>query len=174
MWKFDHAAPAGSRVTPIGAPDAGSLGSADYSTHVFDPKRNRSIMFGGNMNGAYYSYVAKPNSTVRQTAAFSGNTSMLGGPSPGVIYDPVRDVYVLWRGGRSLTVINPDTFVCTVYTPTAGATPTIPRQASQSNAGVWHRFAYLPAYDVYATVSHAADVGAFVYMPKSTALVYDP
>jgi hypothetical protein len=116
---------------------------------------------------SYYDFSANPLVTRRVNAPLKGDLPP-GGAAPGARYDPIGDRYVIWIGGKTLTFINPDSWVGTAFTPMGGDTPTIPVLGSNPGGGTWNRFFYSPSYDVFGVISHAHDEGAFIFAPART------
>jgi hypothetical protein len=85
----------------------------------------------------------------------------------GLEYDIVRDRFVAYSDEeadrRVLYSINPDTWVATAITPSAGATPTIPPNLA-GYRGIYGRFAYCAEYDVFIAFNSVSG-SVFLYKP---------
>ena len=66
--------------------------------------------------------------------------------NPGVAYDPVQDRTVVWGGGSTVYLFNPDTKSCTARTFSEGPGP-------QIATGTYGRWRYFPKLGVFAVVN---------------------
>jgi len=172
MYAYDPAAAKGSRLSVIVSNMSGTIGwCANCSINAFliwDPVRNRAVLLGGPKTLILFPYgVGTPIVAARSVSGDTGWTSP--GAIVGALYDPVRDKYIAWSGTKTLYTINPDTLVSTVYTPSGGATPSYPGGINDGSPNVYNRFAYLPGDDLYVTINHSYDQGAFVFAPREVA-----
>jgi len=159
----------GSRMTVVSASLFDVIPSycptcINYAQLVYDSKRNHAVMFGGQLGCVMFD-MTNPSSGTISACTVTGANGWVGQNGPGVLYDPVADKFVAWLGGKTLYYIDPVTFASVATTPSGGATPTTPNLAESGVGGVWNRFAYLPSYGIYATISHGGDAGAFVFAP---------
>jgi len=149
-----------------------SNSTINYAQLAYDSRRKHAVMFGGQLGCVLFD-MANPRAGKISACTMRGDTGWIGQNGPGVLYDPVADLFVAWLGGKTLYKIDPGTFVSTAFTPGSGVTPTMPTLSS-STGGVWNRFAYIPAYDVYATIGHAGDAGAYIFAPVRTTVSAAP
>jgi hypothetical protein len=185
IWAYDPAQPAGSRVTRLtGFTSNLAMPYWTYPACVYDPKRDQLRVYGafperGNQFGALSFSRGGGTATA---PAFTGFSQPLGWiPSAGLLYDPVADKDVIWYGGtsgftldanpgitgdsRTLFVIDPDTH-SSQSLAVGPVSPDIPTGARGGRGlFVWGRFAYLPAYDVYAVLTDVFTPGAFIFAP---------
>ncbi len=144
--------------------------SDNDSGHLFyDTKRHRALKLGlqfSNTQGRYYDFdgtgrvIGGANHTFNVTGGTAGYPAHLG---PTIFRDPVIDQYVYFRGGQTLTFIDPVTFIGTDQT-FGGATPTTPGWVG--SMGGYHRWFYNPSNDTYNAVAPTVTgPGLFVFAP---------
>lgn len=82
-----------------------------------------------------------------ETHKTSGDTAIVAGYAPGLAYDPHLKKIVAWMGWGGVFVLDPHTLVWTRMTPLTRPYPTHP-----TSWGVWGRFQYAPALNLYVAV----------------------
>jgi hypothetical protein len=141
-----------------------TVGEREY-TMVFDPVRDRVVIYGRNAGGTGFSVVTY---TISPSGAWpSGRPTLTGTPipqvlGPSVLYHPGLDRYVVWTGSVGKTqqfyLIHPDTWDVSVLDPgTAGVVPT-PGEVN----GIFKRGSYHPGLDAYV-VFNDIDTNVFLY-----------
>jgi hypothetical protein len=171
LWAYYPTRPFGQRVVSLQS-RASEINNANALNHMlFDSKRNRAVVIGRDAveprkgGVVIYDFSKNPLAVSRQVVtSLTGDTAFVGVPGPGGRYDPLADLYVVWNGGKSLWVIKPSTWACTLFTPTGGDTPSIPVVGESPGGGTWHRFFYSPTYDVFGVVNHANEP-AYIFAP---------
>ena len=169
LWAYYPAASQGSRVVRIVAGDGCNSDGCSQHTMLWDPKRKRAVLFGGG-NPRYYNFAGGPVGPFTYTITGAGLATPLG---PGMLYDPVADLYVHFPGGKSLTYINPDTWVGTSQTPSGGATPTTANMGgcgglplpNCQGSGMYYRFFYWSQQDAYVALPTGTTTGVYVFAP---------
>ncbi|HEX7077289.1 MAG TPA: hypothetical protein VF363_02575 [Candidatus Eisenbacteria bacterium] len=142
--------PAGDSWTWRGDNAVGSSKSG-----VFDWKRRKFLALG---SGTVYMFdLSQSGTSTRQTLSTTGDTGILSGRYPGLVYDPVSDRIVAWNGGADVYTLNLDTLVWTRHGTTGSVVPT----AAQS-AGTYGRFQYVPSKNVFVAVN-AIDGDVYIY-----------
>jgi len=185
IWAYDPAQSPGQRVQRMaGFTSNLRMPYYAYPACVYDPKRDQLRVYAafperGNQFGVL-SFGS--NGGTATAPAFTGFAQPSGWqPSAGLVYDPIADKDVIWYGGssaftqdvdpgvtgdsRTLFVIDPDTH----SSQPLAVGPVSPEILSGAHGGrglfVWGRFAYLPAYDVYAVIPDTYTQGVFVFAP---------
>ena len=169
LWAYYPGATAGSRVVRVVAGDGCNSDGCSQYTMVWDSKRKRAVLFGGG-NPRYYDFSGGPIGPFAYTITGEGLITISG---PGVLYDPVSDRYVHFQGGKTLTFINPDTWVGTSQTPSGGATPTTPNMGgcgglalpNCQGQGMYYRFFYWAQQDAYVALPTGTTTGVYVFPP---------
>ena len=164
LWAYYPDAPQGSRVVRIVTGDGCNSDGCSQYTMVWDPKRKRAVLFGGG-NPRYYNFSGGPVGPFPYTITGAGLVTTLG---PGMLYDPVADKYVHFPGGKSLTYINPDTWVGTSQTPSGGATPTTANMGGCTacpGQAMYYRFFYWAQQDAYVALPTGTTTGVYVFPP---------
>jgi hypothetical protein len=178
LYYYNPAGTQGRRVHQLTSGDGcGSDGCSQY-TMIWDPKRKRAVLFGGG-NPRYYDLSGglscARNSCVHKYSISGAGISRPQGP--GVLYDPVGDVYVYFPGGKSLVYINPDTWVGTLRSNSSSTvTPTTPDGGSGAGSHMYYRFWYWPEQDVYAALPLGGftDNGVYIYAPVRSGQTQEP
>jgi len=160
---YDPSKSAGSRFSAASA-DEGQWTSAAMNA-CFDMRRRRYVMAGWNSafgggNLYYYDLLSTPTFSTRKTqplaAPFIGFS--VAAEAPGILYDQVRDVYIIWLGysgddgnghllntgaaSNAVWSVDPDTFAVTKIQFTGDTVPI-------SQGATWTRFIYNVQNDVY-------------------------
>ena len=171
LWAYYPTRPFGKRVVSLGSRGSEVDNSNTLNQMIFDSKRNRAVVIGRDAVApqkggvCVYDFSKNPHSVSRQIIGnLTGNTECTSIAGPGGRYDPVADLYVIWNGGKNLWFIQPDTWACTLITPSGGDMPSIPVIGLNPGGGTWHRFFYSPTYDVFGVISHANEP-AYIFAP---------
>ena len=120
----------------------GSLGAAepcesdDYSATV-DPSDGLWVCAGSGEIGTVK--LASPYTPTKDaTASGCNGNSIVAASAPGLAWDPIQKVAVLWAGGNSVLEYNPVAHTCTTVTFSGG------NPNPQASGGTFGRFAYMP------------------------------
>lgn len=126
--------------------------AVDYHmSAAIDTKRRKFVMIGfGNLQ------VIDLNTKVMTTMSTTNTPSAVSAASPGIAYDPIADRIVVWSGGSSVYALDMDTRAWTQVAINAGPVAAAPSQ------GTFGRWAYIPAYKVFALVNDI-DQNAWVF-----------
>lgn len=129
-----------------------STQNADYHMQAaIDTKRRKFVMIGfGSIK------VIDLNTKVMTTLSTTNTPSAVSAASPGLGYDPIADRIVMWSGGGSVYALNMDTNAWSQIAISGGPTASPPEQ------GTFGRWAYIPAYRVFALVNDI-DQNAWVF-----------
>ena len=153
----------GSRVQIIVNGDGCGSDNCSIYTAVWDAKRKRLLLFNGQANtNRYYDFSRGEFSPPPATTFAVSGSGLATNRGPGVLYDPVGDVYVHHAIGQTLVRIDPTTFVGTAISPSGGATPTTAMNGGQYEH---YRFFYWAAQDAYVAMPTGDTVGVYVYPP---------
>ncbi|MDH5545586.1 MAG: hypothetical protein OEZ43_08340 [Gammaproteobacteria bacterium] len=132
---------------------------------AIDPIRRKLVAIGNNQ---VYIWSLSNNQTIANTKlATSGDTEILGKPSPGFQYDPASDSFVAWAGGSDVYQLKLGTGKWERIPAAITNTVTPPPQTEQ---GTFGRFRYIPSKNVFVVVTSTLD-NVFIYKlgPKPIA-----
>jgi hypothetical protein len=140
--------------------------NAYHNQMIYDPNRNRAVLISDEAcwyydlkNAKTANYSSSPIPAV--LAPTTGDPHL---QYPGFCYDNAQDRYVLWRGGNTLYVINPDTWVFTQVSYSGG-----PACDANVTSG---RFGYSPKSNIYLS-ANATDANCYVARISPKAVTPD-
>lgn len=151
FWNYN---PVTNVWTSIAQGDDNLCGSSTVMNFGIDTKRH-IIVCAGNSGGLGKILLDSP-----YTPTTLGNPAGCGGVGsnvPGIEYDPVRDRMVLWAGGNTIFLFNPDTNTCTSETWTGG-----PAAALNGTLG---KFRYFPKLGGFVFYGSSLDADAALDAP---------
>ena len=134
-------------------------------TSAIDPKRQIMLFVGA---GKFLSWDLKTGLDTSLTESMKGNAPSKR--SPGLVYDPDSDRFIVWQGGASVYVFNMDNLTWTKRAPAATNNVTPP---DQSTWGTFGRFRYIPSKNAYIVVS-SVDQNVFFYKLSTEGLDDSP
>ncbi|WP_350293983.1 hypothetical protein [uncultured Croceitalea sp.] len=134
-----------------------------YAAAAMDTKRNKLLVLGGSsgdqafvwdLNSSEPSNEDLTNNSVFQNSSGSelSNDSQFG-----LSYDVLNDKFVAWKGGKTVYVINPETYEVTKIVPSGEVNPGDP----VSN-GTYGRFRYAPSIEAFILVN-GIDQDVFIF-----------
>jgi hypothetical protein len=172
LYSYRPGATVGSRVATLVSNDGCNSDVCSLYTAVYDTKRHRLLLFGGQTGSLglsqvrYYDFNGAGAVSRTGTLKFSGAAlSTIRGPA--VLYDAIADRYIHHAGGVTLVSINPDTGAATSADYRGGITPSAANEGGPGCCGASHyyRFWYWPEKDAYVSLPRAIDSGVFVFPP---------
>jgi len=139
-------------------------GSFEHSL-ALDSKRNKIYELGRKTSGggdpSRFKIIDLDSPTLPVTeVATSGDRTGMNTRNPGVAFHPLADRVVLWSGGTAVYTLDPDTRVW-IKQPLPATNTAIP-SAITAAGGVYGRFQYVPAYDVFVAVN-STDESVYIY-----------
>lgn len=164
LWRYNPIAARGARIAQLHDTGVGASGS-NYCHMFDDPTRNRAIILG-TAEQHYYDFSSNPNAPTKIPITFTGDAISIS-PTPGGDYDPIADRYVIWSGGKTVYIVNPNTWAVTAVTPGVGVgiDPGTQVIGTGVNGGYGHRFKYVASADVFATINDPDEQGFAVFAP---------
>jgi hypothetical protein len=120
-----------------------SDGFPSGTTSVVDPLRRIFFTLGHGFAGEYKLKTGTPSDWSKDT---KGCGPVQDAVYPGMAYDPIRKKIVLWAGGSSVYLFDPDTKICTVATFASGP-------GAQQQNGTHGRFRYFPELSALVLVN---------------------
>lgn len=134
----------------------------------YDPVQDYLLLIGGAKAKKPIAYVDLAKGYGLIKAPLTGATDV---PlwRPGVAWDSARRQFVVWGGGRSVWMIDPETWVAARLDNAAGSAPSNSTPAGAAkNKGIYSKWRYAPAYDVFIGVNSAFD-NVWLYKPAALA-----
>ncbi len=124
---------------------------SDYKTGVIDTKRHWYYIVespGGGSSHNWFRYDITPGSNyaVQQLTVTGCNWNHY---APGMAYDPLQDRIVVWDGGNTVYLFNPQTNSCN--------TVSYPGGPAKIQYGTFGRFRYSPTSNVFVVVNSVDD-----------------
>jgi hypothetical protein len=114
-------------------------------TSVIDPVRREYFCVGVGD-----AYKISLNSPYKATAVSMSNCgTIVGAEGPGLAYDSSQGLIVMWNGGDTVYLYNPDTDACTAQTYSGGP-------GNQQGSGTYKRFHYFPGLNVFVVINDAS------------------
>jgi Bacterial Ig domain/Immunoglobulin I-set domain len=114
-------------------------------TSIIDPVRRLYFCFG--VGDANKISLNAPYAVSTISAKNCGTIASDTGP--GLAYDSSQGLIVMWSGGNTVYLYNPDTDSCTSKTYTGGP-------PSQQGSGTYKRFSYFPSLGVFIVINDAS------------------
>lgn len=137
---------------PSGAPcNTSSATSAIY------PPTQLYVCLGGGSGNLYT--ISLANSTVVNDTASTGCSTPAALTAPGIAYDPLQNLMVIWGGGNTIYTYDPVGHTCSSVTYTGGPGP-------QLSNGTFTRFQYMPGLGGFVV---ANGTGSNVYFLRLVA-----
>jgi len=131
-----------------------SADSFYYQTTTVDTRRGMLVAAG---HGKLFAYdIRGGGAPLRQVWRSSGGDALIAKPNPGFEYDASADRLVGWAGG-SVYSLNPETKVWEVFDAPGSPKPT--------TYGIFGRWRYVPALDVYVVVTGIDENVHFYKLP---------
>jgi ferric-dicitrate binding protein FerR (iron transport regulator) len=125
-----------------------------YQTTTVDTRRGMLVAAG---NGKMFAYdIRRGGPPVRQVWRSSGGDPLIAKQNPGFEYDPSADRLVGWAGG-SVYSLNPETKVWEIFDAPGSPKPT--------DYGIFGRWRYVPALNVYVVVTGIDENVHFYKLP---------
>lgn len=143
LYHYDPGADAWTRRTQ------NQQGPGDYKSGVIDPNRRRYLYYAAGDRTLYWYGIASPTGTLTRQSGPTTGCDFMDTYAAGWEYDPVLDRLVAWNGGDTVSLLDPDTRVCTTVTHAGGP-------AGVDN-GTFGRFRYSPRSRVYVTCNDVDD-----------------
>jgi hypothetical protein len=128
----------------------------DNMGSAIDVSRQLLVCAGGNWLGA----INLSTSAVTNDSSASGCSTPANATAPGLAYDPIQQLIVIWTGGGTVYEYNATAHTCTAVTP-GGTAP-----GSELSNGTYGRFKYLPTIGQFIL---ANGTGTNVYLLRLVA-----
>jgi hypothetical protein len=139
-WKNCYDSTGNNQWTALTLPSnipGNGLCPSDQMTSAFDASRNLYVCVGsGHINTVN---VTTNTATDDSSGSGCATAAAGGGTAPGVAYDPLQQLIVIWAGGNSVYTYNGTTHSCSTVTYSGG-----PGSIATTD-GVYGRFQYMPA-----------------------------
>ncbi|HNP37823.1 MAG TPA: hypothetical protein PKK10_18425, partial [Woeseiaceae bacterium] len=134
-------------------------GSAIYleidGVAAIDSNRHRMIVVGGyNGNNGLMVWDLDNPGAGHSKPSSSGARNLENVQAPGLVYDPVADLYVGWNGGSDVYTLDPDTWVWSRVSP---ASSNAVQGPAKNPNGTYGRFQYIPSKNAYIVVSRTGE-----------------
>ncbi len=134
-----------------------------YAASAMDTKRNKLLILGGSSGNQ--AFVWDLNSSIPSSENLMNNTNFqnslgaeLANDSQfGLAYDASKDRFVAWKNGKTVYVINPETYEVVKTVPSGEVNPGDP----VSN-GTYGRFRYAPSIEAFVLVNRI-DQDIFIF-----------
>src|SRR5579859_6494933 len=137
FWKQCYDNFAGANWTVLTAPSGAPCATTNGSSAI-DVSRQLFVCAGG---GTLYTIALSDSATVNDSGA-SGCSAVAAANSPGIAYDPIQQLIVLWSGGNNVVTYNASTHSCATVTFTGGP-------GAQLTNGTFNRFQYMPGIGAF-------------------------
>jgi hypothetical protein len=123
-----------------------------YTPMLYDPVRNRLVLFRPGSNGRVWNIGSSSSGNVTWGGAQSAKVDTY----TSVIYDEVNDKYLLmpWNENNNVYQIDPSTFACTSLSLSGDAPPAA---RADGHDYLYGRFFYLPELGVVGVCRYAGD-----------------
>src|SRR5262249_4955455 len=129
-----------------------------------DPLRRRLVMFGKGQCAFWPLPEANQQSVGVQVTPTGDTATILAARSPGFVYHPPTDRFVVWHGGSAVWLLHPETFEM-VKVPLDQNNAIVPTAARSD--GTYGRFWHDSANDTFGGITHVKDPVWLFALPKS-------
>jgi hypothetical protein len=152
FWQYCRGAKSANWTLLSGTVGSNEPCQSDAFSVVIDPTDRLYVGAGSGCLGTIS--LSSPYATVNDAGASGcSGSSIITAQSPGMAWDPVQQMVILWAGGNSVLEYSPKAHTCTTVTYSGGP-------GSPSAAGTFGRFAYMPG------------LGGFLYADTMSTNIY--